>query len=428
MDELVITPWVALALTVPVLLAGERLVRRVRLLERFNIPAPVAGGLLVALLVLAGNVTGLLDVRFATGVSARWWTWLVCTGPEWAQSPVKNVGQPFLVAFFACVGLNASWTLVKRGSTQVLLFLGLASVLAVMQNLIGLCLAGFMGVPPALGLICGSVAMTGGHGTVMGFASEFETVGLAGASVMGVAAATFGLVAGGLIGAPVGGALIRKRSLRPLSDAVLQCPSGKVDGTGIVAELQGLLRSGRPVLAHLLLLAACVKIGAWLSLGIQRAGVTFPVYMGALALGVAVRNLLDLCKPGWAKTEIIDMLSSVMLGVFLALAMMSLNLRELAGVAGGMLVILAAQAVVIAVYARLIAFRVMGGDYDAAVMASGLCGFGLGAMPTAVANMKAVAERYGHAPRAFLVVPITGTFLIDLVNATNITVFLNWLK
>ena len=232
MEELVITPWAALALTVPVLLAGERLVRRVRPLERFNIPASVAGGLLVALLVLAGNVTGLFDARFVTGVSARWWTWLVCTGPEWAQSPVKNVSQPFLVAFFACVGLNASWTLVKRGSAQVLLFLGLSSVLAVMQNLIGLCLAGCMGVPRALGLICGSVAMTGGHGTVLGFAPEFEAAGLAGASVMGVAAATFGLVAGGLIGAPVGGALIRKRGLRPLSDAGLQSPSGMPAATG----------------------------------------------------------------------------------------------------------------------------------------------------------------------------------------------------
>lgn len=428
MSELVITPWAALALTVPVLLAGERLVRRVRPLARFNIPASVAGGLLVALLVLAGNVTGLFDARFVTGVSARWWTWLVCTGPEWAQSPVKNVNQPFLVAFFACVGLNASWTLVKRGSTQVLLFLGLSSVLAVMQNLVGLSLADCLGVPRALGLICGSVAMTGGHGTVLGFAPEFEAAGLSGASVMGVAAATFGLVAGGLIGAPVGGALIRKRGLRPLTDVGLQSSSGKPAATGFVAEIKGLVQLGSPVLAHLLLLAACVKIGAWVSLGIQRVGVTFPVYMGALALGVAVRNLLDLCKPGWVRMEIIDMLSSVMLGLFLALAMMSLNLRELSVVAGGMLVILAAQAVIIAVYARFIVFRVMGGDYDAAVMAAGLCGFGLGAMPTAVANMKAVAERYGHAPRAFLVVPITGTFLIDLVNATNITVFLNWLK
>jgi ESS family glutamate:Na+ symporter len=423
-----LSPWIAVALSLPVLIVGERVVGRVRLLGRFNIPAPVVGGLLVSLLVLSGNVTGLFAARFETGVSAPWWTWLVCAGPEWAQTPVKNVNQPFLVAFFACIGLNASWTLVKRGSMQVLLLLGLVTAMAVIQNVVGVGLAGCLGFPRALGLMCGSVAMTGGHGTVMGFAPEFEAVGLTGAAVMGVAAATFGLVSGGLIGGPVGGSLIRKYRLFSAADAEAGVMAGAETGTGLVADLRGLFRFGKSALTHLLLLFACIKLGAWVSLGIQRVGITFPVYMGAMVLGVVARNLIDHSQRPWIRTEIVDTLSSVMLGVFLTIAMMSLNLIELAGVAQAMLVILAAQVAVMAVYARFITFKVMGGDYDAAVMAAGHCGFGLGAMPNAVANMKAVAEKYGHAPRAFLVVPITGTFLIDLINATNITVFINWLK
>lgn len=422
-----ISPWVAVALAVPVLLLGELLVRRLHVFGRFNIPAPVVAGLLAALLVLAGNVSGLFAARFETGVSAPGWTWLVCTGPEWVKGPVKNVNQPFLVAFFACIGLNASWALVKRGSMQVLLFMGLATALAVFQNIVGVGLAGCLGIPRALGLMCGSVAMTGGHGTVMGFAPEFEAAGLTGAAVMGVAAATFGLVAGGLIGGPVGGALIRKRGLQPAGCAAAAGHEEAVN-VGFLADAYRFARYGVTAGTHLFIVLACVKCGAWVSLGFQRLGITFPVYMGAMFLGVIVRNLADLGHPRRIRTEVVDTLSSLLLGVFLTIAMMSLNLIELAGVAQAMLVILTAQVVIMAVFARFITFKVMGGDYDAAVMAAGQCGFGLGAMPNAVANMKAVAERYGHAPRAFLVVPITGTFLIDLINATNITIFINWLK
>lgn len=423
---MVVSGWVALVLSVPVLLLGEFAVRRVRVLDRFNIPAPVAGGLLVALAALAGNLSGLFEVRFENGVSARWWTWLVCTQGEWAAAPVKSVGLPFLVVFFACIGLNASWALLRRGGVQVLLFLGLASLLAVAQNAVGVGLAGVLGIPRALGLMCGSVALTGGHGTVMGFASEFEAAGLAAASAMGAASATFGLVAGGLLGGPVGCSLLRGRRGRKASG--VPASPGPAAASGFAADMRALARYGWQAAAHVLLLLACVKLGAWVSLGFARAGVTFPVYMGAMVLGVAARNLIDVSGAAWVRTEIVDVVASVALGVFLTMAMMSLNLVELSGVAGAMLAVLAAQVALVAVFARMLTFRVMGGDYDAAVMAAGQCGFGLGAMPNAVANMKALVEHHGPAPRAFLVVPITGTFLIDLVNATNITVFINLLK
>ncbi len=240
-----ISAWFTVALAIPVLLLGELFVRRIRLLSRFNIPAPVAGGLLLSLLVLGGHVSGLFAATFQTSVTAQWWTWLVTTEPDWIQAPSKNVNLPFLVAFFTCIGLNASWTLVRKGSTQVLSFLALAGMLAVIQNLIGVGLARVLGVSPLLGLVCGSVTMTGGHGTALGFAADLEKAGLPGAAVLGVAAATFGLVTGGLIGGPVGGALIRRRGLRPSVSARTHLESGASAESGILPDLRALVVCGK---------------------------------------------------------------------------------------------------------------------------------------------------------------------------------------
>jgi ESS family glutamate:Na+ symporter len=425
---MIITAWFAVALAIPVLLLGEFLVRRIPLLSRFNIPAPVVGGLLLSLLILAGNLTGWFAAKVETSVSAQWWTWLVTTEPEWVKSPAKGVNLPFLVAFFTCIGLNASWSLVKRGSVQVLIFLAVAGVLALLQNLIGVGMAKLLGVSPLLGLVCGSVTMTGGHGTALGFAADLEKAGLPNAAVIGVAAATFGLVSGGLIGGPVGGGLIRKRGLKPGAPTQTHLESGQSGESGIIPDLRALAGFGKSFLVHLLLLLVVIKVGAWVSYFIQETRITFPVYMGAMLLGVVTRNLLELGGARWIRTEIIDMMASVVLGIFLAIAMMSLNLVELANAAAPMLAILAVQVGVMALYAWFITFRFMGRDFDAAVIAGGHCGFGLGATPNAVANMKALVERFGPAPRAFLVLPIVGAFLIDFVNAMNITTFLNLLK
>jgi len=394
-----ISAFVVVVLAIPVLLLGEVLVRRIRLLSRFNIPAPVVGGLLVSLLVLLGHLTGAFAVQFQNNVTARWWTWLVTAEVDWVKAPSKNVNTPFLVAFFTCIGLNARWELVRRGGVQVLVFWAVAGVLAVMQNGIGVVLAKLLGVSPLLGLVCGSVTMTGGHGTALGFAADLEKAGLPAAAVVGVAAATFGLVTGGLIGGPVGGLLIRRRKLRPSASAQTHLEAGSAGESGILNDLRLLAGFGKPFLMHLLLLLACIKAGAWVSYFIQQTNITFPVYMGAMLLGVGVRNLMDLGNRNWADSEVIDTLASVALGVFLAIAMMSLNLIELANAALPMLIILAAQVVVMALYAWFVTFRLMGRDFDAAVMAGGHCGFGLGATPNAVANMKALVESFGPAPR-----------------------------
>jgi ESS family glutamate:Na+ symporter len=378
----------------------------------------------VSLAVLAVNLAG-VSARIDLDTAARWWTWLVTIEPEWREAPAKNVNLPFLVAFFTAIGLNASWDLVRRGSGPLVVFLLLAGGLAVIQNVVGLALAMGLGVSPQLGLVCGSVSMTGGHATSLGFAPALEEAGLETAVMAGMAAATFGLVAGGLVGGPVGGALIRRGALRPSVGRETAAPLTRTQEAGFLPDLRTLVAYGRSALPHVLLLLLCVKLGSWVSHVLQEAGLVFPVTMGGMLVAVAVRNGLEAVGVRAIRTDVVDTLASLTLGVFLAVAMMSLNLTELAHVAGPMLVILSVQVGVVALFASLVTFRVMGRDFDAAVMAAGHCGFALGATPTAVANMKALVESFGPSPRAFLIVPIVGAFLIDFLNAATIVVFLN---
>ncbi|HWN94987.1 MAG TPA: sodium/glutamate symporter, partial [Methylomirabilota bacterium] len=387
-----IPAWFAVAFAIPVLLLGEVIVRRIRLLARFNIPAPVVGGLLVALLVLAGNLGG-FAAKFETSVTAQWWTWLVTIEPDWLKSPSRNVNQPFLVAFFTCIGLNASWSLVRKGSWPMLLFLLLSAFLAVAQNLVGVPLARLLGESPLLGLVCGSLTLTGGVGTALGFAPELEKAGLPNAAVVSVAAATFGLVAGGLIGGPLGGWLIRKHNLKSDVPSNVHLEPGLTAESGILRDLAALGRYGRRFLMHLLMLLICIKGGAWVSHYIQQTNFTFPVYMGALLLGVVVRNAVDVWGGRIISTEIVDTLASVVLGLFLAIAMMSLNLVDLANTALPMLIILAVQVILMGLFAWLVTFPLLGRTYDAAIMSAGQVGFSLGATPNAVANMKALVEK-----------------------------------
>lgn len=420
--------WLPVVLAIPVLLLGEWLVKRIAVLGRFNIPAPVVGGLLLSIGVLIYNLTGEGRIQFLTNVSAQWWTWLVTIEPEWVNAPAKGVTLPLMVGFFTCIGLNATWDVVRKGSVQVVLFLALATALAALQNGLGIGLAKLLGVEPLLGLVCGSVTMTGGHGTAIGFAPVLEKEGLAGAATLGAAAATMGLVMGGLIGGPVGGRLIQRFQLKSTAAPATHLEAGAAAEAGILQDFGALVRFGRVALTHLLLLAVCVKAGAWMSHFIQMTGLKFPPQIGAMVVGVIVRNAFDLSGRRWIKSETVDVLASIALGFFLTVAMMSLNLIELANAAGPMLVILLAQGAVIALFTTWVTFRVMGRDYDAAVMAAGHCGFGLGATPNAVANMKAVVEKFGPAPRAFLVIPLVGAILIDFTNSLTITLFLNLLK
>jgi ESS family glutamate:Na+ symporter len=362
--------------------------------------------------------------------SARWWTWLVTIEPEWKFAPAKSANLPFLVAFFTCIGLGASWTLVRSATRPILLLLLLAAVTAVMQNIVGVALARAMGSPVLLGLVCGSVTLTGGHGTALGFAPDLAKAGLHGAAAAGAAAATFGLVTGALLSGPLGRELIRRRCLRsnPTAATSIVDQGGRSRARGFLSETFALARNSRAALVHLSLVLGCVKLGAWVSHFLQSLGATFPVALGAMLVGVAARNVLDAAGVRWFRPELVERIASVTLAIFLTLAMMSMNLLDLAHTAGPMFVILAVQVVMMAAFAWWITFPGMGRDYDAAVMAAGHCGFGLGSTATAVASMKAITESAGPSPRAFLVVPVVGSFLVDLVNALTIAGFINLVK
>lgn len=424
---LTLSPWFLLLLSVPVLLFGELMLKRVPVFGRYNIPVPVVGGLAVSLLVLLLKATGLLALSFDTRIDAAWWTWLVTPEVEWVDRPAKGVNLPFLLGFFTCIGLNATWRVVRQGSWQLPLFFGLATLLAISQNVIGVLVAKLLGESPLLGLMCGSLSLTGGHGTALGFAHTMEQAGFASAATVGAAAATFGLVFGSLIGGPVATRLIKKHGLHSQREGQ-RAEMHDTSETGFFAGIRALKGFGKKAITHLVLLAVVIKLGAWLSWALQQAGLVFPAYMGAMIVGVTLRNAFDLAGKTWIDSRVIDLISGLLLGVFLAMAMMSLNLVELAASAGPMLVILVAQVSFMAAFATWVTYRLMGRDYDAAVMAGGHCGFGLGATPNAVANMDSLVRRYGPAARAFVILPPVGAMLIDLSNSLNITWFLNLLK
>ncbi len=425
-----LSAWSLLVLAVPVLLAGEELHRRFSFLPRFNIPVPVVGGLTVATLVLLLNVSGLVVFSFGAKVSTPVWTWLVTPDHEWLAHPAKNFNLPLLVGFFTCVGLGAPVRLLRTGGRALVILLGAATVLAVVQNVVGVALASALHAPPLLGVICGALTLVGGHGTALGFAARFEQAGFAAAATVGAAAATFGLVAGGLLAGPLAEWLLRGNA----QDA--PAPTSPAERAGLpakstasfFADLRSLRDSGVAALGHLLLVAVCIKTGAWVSFGLDRAGVPLPAYMGALLVGFVVRAAHDALGGTWLRPVVVARIAAVLLPLFLAVTLSSLNLADLAAVAGPMLVILLVNTLVTLAFAVVVAWPLLGRDHEAGVMTAGLVGFCVGSTATAVAAMDAIVRRRGPAPRAFAVVPPTGGFLIDLTNAPVITAFLNLLR
>jgi ESS family glutamate:Na+ symporter len=423
---LTLSPWVLLVAAIPVLLTGEAMVRRWSLLRRFNIPVPVAGGLLFAGLVLALSLAGVVTLTFETKVTAGAWTWLVTPdfGGSGSAGKSYNFNLPLLVAFFTCVGLAAPVDVLRRGGRALLVLLGVATLLAVVQNAVGVALAEAMGAPRLLGVVCGALTLVGGHGTALGFAPRFEEAGLTGASTLGAAAATFGLVAGGLCAGPLAEWLLRRRGLPTLETAGRGATRGG-NVPSLRVDTQAMIAAGTALGPHLLVIAGCLKAGAWITLGLGRWGIGFPAYMGALLAGLAVRALHDAAGLRWLRSEVIGRIAAVLLPLFLAVTLTALNLRDLLSVAGPMIVILLVNTLVSLAFVALLAWPLLGRDHEAGVMVAGLVGFGIGSTATAVAAMDAVVRRRGPAPQAFALVPPTGGFLIDLTNAPVITTFLN---
>jgi ESS family glutamate:Na+ symporter len=396
------------ALAAVVLFSGYGIRRRIGVLDRFNIPAPVVGGFLFAALALALRQGGLLAFEFTT-----------------------TLQSPLMVAFFTTIGLGASLGLLKIGGPQVLLFWGLASLLAALQNGVGLGLATVLGVDPLLGLITGSITMTGGHGTGAAFGKLLEDqYQFPGAVTLAMASATFGLVCGGLIGGPVGTRLIKRHGLTP---APVQAPpkATGLEHASLDAEIDT-SPAGEPGTAYTLLKTLTIVLvamwgGSLLSAWLGQF-VTLPGYIGAMLCAAVLRNVADATPLLGIDQRVVDDIGTIALSLFLSMALMSLKLWELLDLALPMLAILVAQVSMMAAFAYFITFRVMGRDYDAAIMSGGHCGFALGATPNAVANMTALTERYGPAPRAFLVLPMVGAFFIDFSNALIITTFINFVR
>ena len=391
-----------LTLAAVVYFIGIQVKKRIGWVDRLNIPAAVVGGLLfTGLTVLAHN-------RFAT-------------------IELNTTAQPVLsVAFFTSIGMGASLALLRRGGIQVGIFLAFATVFCFVQNFIGIGIARAFGENPLLGVMAGSVTLVGGPATGMAFAPVFEAAGLAGAGALALAAATMGIVFGGLTGSPAGTFLIKRQGLRSTvaspaeMRAELETPE-----PALVVEVE---QEDTPLIRNMVILALAMGIGSVVSLWIQSLGVTLPAYIGAMLIASVIRNLDDATH--WLRIDqrAMEFIGNLALNIFLTVALMDLKLWQLAGVALPLIVILIAQVVVVVLAAITVSYVLMGRDYDSAVMSSGFVGFVLGTTANAVANMRALVARYGPAPRAFLVVPLVGAFFIDFTNAIIITFFLNWLS
>jgi ESS family glutamate:Na+ symporter len=388
-----------------VLFAGYGIKKLIPLLARYNIPAPVAGGLPVA---------AVLAVAYSRG-------WQPLVFDTLLQVPMQN-------AFFASVGFGASVLLLKRGGPLVLLMMVVASIAAALQNVIGGVTAAALGQHPLMGVLAGSVTLTGGPATGLAFAPQFEQAGVPGAATLAVSAAMIGIVSGGLIGGPIATYLLERRprvaapgaaqgTLANLAEPQLTEPVASTPA-GEDVEAYALVK-------HIVLLLVAIGAGAWISAWMTAMGWTLPAYIGAMIAAAVIRNVDDVTGLVGMSQRTIDDLGNVALAIFLVMALMTLRLWELAGVIGPLLVILTVQVLFIAVLCLVAIPRLMGRDYDAVVMSSGFCGFMLGTTANAVANMGALVERYGPAPKAYLVVPLVGAFGIDFVNALLITAALN---
>ncbi|MEX0444626.1 sodium/glutamate symporter [Xenorhabdus sp. SGI246] len=378
-----------------VLLLGRKLVQSISFFEKYTIPEPVAGGLLVAFV--------LLIVKQSTG---------------WEVGFDLSLKDPLMLAFFATVGLNANLASLKAGGRSLAIFVVIVVGLLLVQNTVGIALAKILGLDPLMGLLAGSITLSGGHGTGAAWGKVFtERYGFENATEVAMACATFGLILGGLIGGPVARLLVRNNKTPGLEAEDTEVP------TAFEKPYTGRLITPLVMLETIALISICLLAGSYLEKVLE--GTLFlPTFVCVLFTGVILSNGLSLLGFYRVFDRAVSVLGNVSLSLFLAMALMSLKLWQLASLALPMLVILAIQTVVMALYAIFVTYRVMGKNYDAAILSAGHCGFGLGATPTAIANMQAITDRFGPSHVAFLLVPMVGAFFIDIVNSAVIKIYL----
>lgn len=379
-----------------VLLLGRQMVQKIPFLTKYTIPEPVAGGLLVALGFLLLKQTMGFEVSFD-----------------------MSLKDPLMLAFFASIGLNANLASLRKGGKALSIFIFVVVGLLLVQNAIGIGMAKMLGLDPLMGLLAGSITLSGGHGTGAAWSKVFsERYGFENATEVAMACATFGLVLGGLIGGPVARYLVKHSST----------PNGTPDDTEVPTAFEkpysGRMITSLVLIETLAMIAICLTAGHFIADFLRGTSFELPTFVCVLFVGVVLSNTMHAIGFYRVFERAVSVLGNVSLSLFLAMALMSLKLWELASLALPMLAILLAQTLVMALYAIFVTYRVMGKNYDAAVLAAGHCGFGLGATPTAIANMQAITDRFGPSHLAFLVVPMVGAFFIDIVNAIVIKLYL----
>lgn len=382
-------------ISVLVLAAGRALNTALPILARNNIPMAVSGGLLCSVLILAVYAGSGIRVEFDLGLR-----------------------DLLLLTFFSTIGLSAKFSSLVAGGRTLLVLLGLALLLLVMQDVFGVMLALLLDVKPAYGLLAGSISFAGGHGTAIAWGEVAEKAGLAGAANLGIACATFGLIAGGVLGGPIGGYLVKKHQLKAPADhpqAFTVAQDDTSPESMVLPPLEG-------ALSTLLLLGLCVGVGHNINDWLAGVGFSLPPFLTAMFVGIVLTNLSDMLKLEFCAASV-NRAGELSLHLFLVMSLMSVELWRIANSIGPLLLVLVTQMILITAIAVFLVFRLTGRDYDASVIAAGFLGLGLGATPVAMANMQAITSRYGASTKAFMVVPLVGAFFIDLSNAVVIKAF-----
>lgn len=390
---IVLNGYYTLIVATIVLLLGRLLVNKIKFLRDFNIPEPVAGGLVAAVII---------SILYTQGIVFSFET---------------SLQQAFMMIFFASIGLSADFSRLKQGGMPLVIFLIIVSVYIVLQNLVGVGLATALGQHPLMGLITGSITLTGGHGTGFAYGKILtEKYHVPSAAEIAMVSATYGLLAGGLIGGPVARRLVNKMGRKPVQHTSESDEKSKdYDETTFEDVRHQRLITATSAIETMALFAACLAFSSFMVKTLP-SSFTLPQFVWAIGFGVLLRNVLTIVFKFDMFDRAIDVFGNASLSLFLAMALMSLKLWQLADLAGPMIVILSVQTVMMVVYAYFVTMRFMGNDYDAAVLSAGHCGFGLGATPTAVANMQSITNTFGASHKAFLIVPLVGAFFIDFVN------------
>ncbi|MCI5599648.1 MAG: sodium/glutamate symporter [Ruminococcus sp.] len=384
------------AVAVVVLMIGNFLKKKISFLQRFCIPSPVIGGLLFAIFTLILYATGIAVIDF--------------------DDTLKEV---CMVLFFTSVGFQANLKVLKSGGKALIVFLVLVVALMIGQNFASIGLANVLGLDSLTGMTTGSIPMIGGHGTAGAFGPVLEDFGVSGATTVCTAAATFGLIAGSLMGGPIGNRLIKKHNLLDTIKTE--------DDSFLVEEEEKHERHFSMYAPAVFQLIIAVGIGTIVSELLSLTGMTFPIYIGAMIVAAIMRNIGEYTGKITIHMGEINDLGGICLSLFLGIAMITLKLWQLADLALPLVILLAGQAVLMFLFAYFVVYNIMGRDYDAAVIAAGTCGFGMGATPNAMANMQAICDKYAPSVKAYLIIPIVGSLFADFLNSLTITFFINLL-